>query len=637
MKRGARSIARGLRSALRRAGPAVLAYAAILLLLVALSSPRQTGDGHDFLALAHNLSNLRAPTFAKDRHDIKPYFDRWGTGYESIPPFFVITDNRGDDGRYDLQHFWFYPALVAPALAVTDALNIHPNYAFAAVNLLLLVLAAAVVAQRLGLLLTALLFLGPVVWWVDKAQTEAFTFSMLAIAMASLRTRPGVALACLGAAATQNPPLAILLVVAMLAVAVTQRRWWRDRGVLVGGALGGALALLHPLYYEMRLGVLSSMPGVVQHVPTLPELRFALFDLNFGLVPGAPAFAVAVAITLVLLLRRPRQLASWDLAVALAAVPIFLYAFAQSPALAAGGTPSMTRYALWLMPLAIPLLARLRETKSVPERWLVVAAAATVVWTVAMFLPSRPEGDIFQPTRLASWVWRHHPGAENPLAEVFYLKVAHAYESPQPVALPDCAKVLVVYGEWARCPVGPVPARCRTDPCYANRGGDHYDFAAAPVRGGKSLPPPGTTPGAMALRTVHARLGPDSVRLGGTDLPLVSGGTRGAVDGSRVVGHSATFAGWAGDPEGRQPAREVLVFANGRGLGAAPPTVDRPDVAEASGAGLARSGFSLTVPLRSLQSATGRFRVELVAVDGEKAWTLPYSCDERVRQDFGCD
>ena len=633
----ARSIAGGGVRALRRAGPALIAYGAILLLLVALSSPRRTGDGNDYLALAHNLSDLRAPTFAEDLHDIQPYFDRWGTGYERTPQFFVIPDNRGDDGRYDLQHFWFYPALVAPAVAVTDTVGIHPNYAFAAVNLLLLLVAAAIVARRLGPMLTALLFLGPVVWWVDKAQTEAFTFSMLSIAMASLRDRPGIALACLGAAATQNPPLAILLAVAMLAVALTRRGWWRDRGVLVGGALGGALALLHPVYYQLRLGELSSLHGVVQHVPTVPELRFALFDLNFGLVPGAPVFALAVAVTLVLLLRRPRQLAAWDLAVALAAVPIFLYAFSQSPSLAAGGTPSMTRYALWLMPLAIPLLARLRETNSVPERWLVLAAAATLVWSVAMFPPSRSEGDLLQPTRLASWVWRHHPGAENPLAEVFYLKVAHAYGSPQPAALPNCAKVLVVYGEWARCPVGPVPARCRADPCYANRDGDDYEFAAAPLRGGKSLPPPGTTPGAVPVGTVTARLDADSLRLGLADLPLVPGGTRGAIEASQVVGHSATFNGWAGDRDSNQAARQVLVFADGRAVGAASTTVERPDLAKGLGAGLARAGFSLSVPLEALQSETRRFRVQLVAVGADEAWILSFLCgSEKVTQDIGC-
>jgi len=375
---------------------------------------------------------------------------------------------------------------------------------------------------------------------------------------------------------------------------------------------------------------------VVQHVPTLPELRFPLFDLNFGLVPGAPVFAIALVVTFVLLVRRPRQLASWDLAVALAAVPVFLYAFSQSPSLAAGGTPSMTRYALWLMPLAIPLLARVREIDGVPERWVVVAALATVVWTAATFLPSRSEGDIFNPTRLASWVWRHHPGAENPLAEVFYLKTARAYDSPQAASLPNCAKVLVAYGEWARCPVGPVPDRCRADPCYANRDGDRYEFVEAPLRGGKTLPPPATTPGAVPLEGVTAHLTSNSVRLGDDDLPLVPGQTRGAVEGAHVVGHSATFTGWAGDPERHQAARQVLVFADGRVLGAAPPAVERPDTAELLGTGPAPTGFSLTVPLEQLQSATRRFRVQLVAVGSDKAWVLPYLCGANVPQDIGC-
>jgi hypothetical protein len=400
--------------------------------------------------------------------------------------------------------------------------------------------------------------------------------------------------------------------------------------------LGGALALLHPAYYQLRLGEPSSMPGVVQHVPTWAELRFPLLDLNFGLVPGAPVFVVATAAALVLLLRRPRPLASWDLAVAVAAVPIFLYAFSQSPALAAGGTPSMTRYALWLMPLAIPFLARLRETGGVPEVWVAVAVAATVAWTAVTFPPSRSEHDVTEPTRLARWVWEHHPGADNPLAEVFYLKAAHAFGPPQPVALPHCAKVLVVYGEWARCPVGPLPARCRADPCYANRDGDRYEFAAAPLRGGKDLPPPGAKPGAVPVSAIAARVDGDSIRLGTTELPLASGRSRGAVDSSQVFGRTATFNGWAGDPERRASARQVLVVADGRVVGAAQPTVARPDVAKSLGFGLARSGFSLSVPLDAVQSDTRRSRVRLFGLGADKAWPLPFACSDRVPQDFGC-
>jgi hypothetical protein len=80
----------------------------------------------------------------------------------------------------------------------------------------------------------------------------------------------------------------------------------------------------------------------------------------------------------------------------------------------------------------------------------------------------------------------------------------------------------------------------------------------------------------------------------------------------------------------------VLVFADGRAVGAAPPTLARPDVAKALDAGVARPGFSLSVPLERLQSETRRFRVQLVAVGADKAWILPYLCGTHSPQDFGC-
>lgn len=632
----------GLRGRLGRGPRVALAYGAVLLLLVALSSPRQTGDGGDYLALAHNLSRLEAPTFPQDLREIRAYFDRWGTGYENVPPFFLVPDNRGDDGRYDLQHFWFYPALVAPVLAVTDAVGVHPNYAFAAVNLLLLCLAAAVVARRLGAALTAVLFLGPVVWWVDKAQTEAFTFSVLAIAMASLRDRPGLALVCLGAAATQNPPFAIVLAIAAVAALVANPALRRDRRFLGEGAVGVALALLAPAYYELRLGRTSSLHGVEQHVPTAAELRFSLLDLNFGLVPNAPVIPLVVLVALVVVLRRgPRRLVAWDVAVAILALPVFLYAFSQSPALAAGGTPSMTRYALWLIPLGIPVLARVRESGGVPSRWLAAGAVASAAWTAVTFLPSRSADDVMRPTRLAAWVWDRHPGLEDPLAEVFALKTTHAFGSPQPSAVASCAKVLVVYGAWARCPVGPLPARCRARPCYANRRGDGYVFTDAPLRGGKVLPPAEvvaatTAPPATPLRPVEGRLRPGVLRVGGTDVPLATGVTAGAVDSSRVVGRTARFTGWAGDASRGRPAAGVVLVAGGRVVGAAPPTLPRPDVAQAFGAQLARAGFTVAAPLDRVQPAGRRARPRLFALVRGAAAELRFGCNPDALQDFGC-
>ena len=46
------------------------------------------------------------------------------------------------------------------------------------------------------------------------------------------------------------------------------------------------------------------------------------------------------------------------LAFVLGAQAFFLFAFAQAPNANSGGTPGMSRYALWLLPLAVLLLDR---------------------------------------------------------------------------------------------------------------------------------------------------------------------------------------------------------------------------------------------------------------------------------------
>jgi hypothetical protein len=54
-----------------------------------------------------------------------------------------------------------------------------------------------------------------------------------------------------------------------------QRR--RDARVWGGAAAGIALALLHPLYYALRLGIWSPLrPAVVPHWPGMAELTAVL-------------------------------------------------------------------------------------------------------------------------------------------------------------------------------------------------------------------------------------------------------------------------------------------------------------------------------------------------------------------------
>ena len=322
--------------------------------------------------------------------------------------------------------------------------------------------------------------------WVDKAQTEAFTFSLLAIALVLLRERPWWSFVCLGAASTQNLPIAAALVLAVVAAVALNRAWLRTRAFWVGLGVAVGLALLAPIYYLVRIGEVSSQIGTAERsqIPSWAEFKVPLLDLNSGLVFNAPILVITIgAIFLAMLLNQRGRLLDPPLIAAMLMALVFLISFSQTPNFNAGGTPRLTRYALWLLPLAIPLLLLAQDTFGARlRRWLIPAAVASCALSLLMFAPSKPDSYL-TPTRLASWVWSHHPGFDNPLPEIFFERNGQRDSPPlEPVANPSCSKILLVDGNSpAGCRIGPIPKECARGPCYANRSDGTYNFIRAPI------------------------------------------------------------------------------------------------------------------------------------------------------------
>jgi hypothetical protein len=160
---------------------------------------------------------------------------------------------------------------------------------------------------------------------------------------------------------------------------------------------------------------------------------------------------------------------------------VFLSVFGRVVNLNHGGTPSMSRYALWLIPLALPFLEGYRPTGSRHVGFALLAGAGAV-WSMALYRPALPERCLF-PTKAAEWIWAHYPALTNPVPEIFAERLLHRENVPPPaVATADCSKVLTWNGLGpAQCPVGPAPAECESQACYANRRRDGtYAFAIPP-------------------------------------------------------------------------------------------------------------------------------------------------------------
>ena len=138
-----------------------------------------------------------------------------------------------------------------------------------------------------------------------------------------------------------------------------------------------------------------------------------------------------------------------------------------------GGNPDLSRYVVWLLPLALPwLLAIDRSPRAAVRLAGTGALAVAAVWTAIAFLPSRPESYRY-PTPLATWLWARHPSWTMPRVEAFGERTSHREPAIVPTATPGCEKVLLFEGRWpVNCPpsTSPPPA-CNASGayCYADR------------------------------------------------------------------------------------------------------------------------------------------------------------------------
>jgi hypothetical protein len=444
--------------------------AGLLLVALGTSSRRLTGDGQEYLLMAERLATGHAPTVSIEAAQQAGVYDA------------KLVSRHG---RQEMWHFWFFPLMVAPFLAITRAVGGPPVLAFGIVNAILLGVGIRIVFRRAGLLAALLLGLSPIVWWVDKPQVEVFTFVWLLLGCALLPSFAWAAL-CFAIAATQNPPIGGLVVL-VAGIAAWQRR--ARMGALWPWGLAVAILGLHPAYYWYQLGRLT--PLVESHDLRLPAWRTLLtplLDLNLGLLVNAPLLLLVIGGALVLACgrREDRGRAGF----VLAASGLFLVAFTQAPNVNSGGTPGMTRYALWLLPPAVLILARLPR-----QGWRGALAggltAASVVWSLWWFRPTLPERYL-EPTRVALYVWSNYPAVENPLPEIFAERLRHQDGVNTLASTPNCAKALIQSGVWPDpCePVGTLPPDCRAKEalCYGNRRPDgSYAFVPTSRRGGINL------------------------------------------------------------------------------------------------------------------------------------------------------
>jgi len=455
------------------------AFGLLVLALLATSRPERVGDAREYLAMAMNMASLGPPALSQaDIARVELQCDQLHIAGTPL----TIPALGGSDGRQDFFHFWFYPALAVPLMWLAEAAGLNPNLGFVALNVLMLMGALWIASRRAAWWVVAVTFCGPVLWWINKTHTEVFTFSLLAIAGVVMRDAPWWAMVCLGAAATQNPPVGSLVALVGGTAPLWRRGVWRDARFWIGAAAATALVVIHPLYYLSRLGVPNPqlLGGVEPRVPTLEELGAVIWDPNVGLIFQAPLFCLAVLAAAAILAIRPRAWTrSPEVWLALTGTCLFLVSFSQTPNVNHGGTPGLSRYAVWLVALALPVLQCAAGAMSPSSQIrFVPLALASCLWCVVAFHPALPER-YKAPTRAASVIWERWPWLDDPLPEVFAERVSGEEPGLVPAATAGCGKVLLAGGVWpVPCFPQPVPAVCRAHEslCYANRADGRYSF-----------------------------------------------------------------------------------------------------------------------------------------------------------------
>lgn len=441
-----------------------LVAAFVAVAVASLAAPvRRTGDAQQYVAMAVALGHLRPPSL--DPAEVAA-FKQWmaaqpaDSGYPGAQAA-IDQGSLRSGGRQEFSHFWLFPLAAAPFVRAAEALGQPLGLGFTLLNLLVLGSALALVAQSTHPAVSLLLLATPLVWFVDKAQVEVFTVAMLAVAVSLLiHGDPLLAGLALAIAAAQNLPLAVGVGLCWLigtATALANAARGQEgrlpipsRRTLALVAATVAVLALHPAYYLWRLGVVTPQErngGFAVRLPDWERYLSAVIDPGIGLLPFAPTIALFGAWGVFALVCRRDQADTVDRLALTALVCALLagwllFVFAQTTNVNSGGTIWVSRYALWLLPLAIPCAAAV-AVRPAGRLALLLAALAALPISILAFDPALPERYVVPSPQMA-WLNDSVPGWYRQPPEVFYERMSATDGGVRgSAATPGCQTLLI--------------------------------------------------------------------------------------------------------------------------------------------------------------------------------------------------
>lgn len=443
--------------------PLFLAVAAIALARTSL-----TGDGYEYMLTMHALAEHGSPDitqadvislqrsagsvpfYAVTLGDLMPYILEHLRAPEKTPAF-TYTIMPNDAGRFYGIHFGLYSLLALPFYLLLKPFGAYPHFAFTLLNLVSCIGAFLYVRRAMSgtssrAALAALLFLlSGSTFYLNWTGPEVLTASCVLVAcIALLRGRAGLAILCAGLAASQNPPIFLLIPFAVgyrILIARYPRLQWPDsvaakvdqREVLLAGA-GIALTLAPYAFFQATFGTPSVIARDFNDSAFITGARLfsVFFDLNQGMIIGIPGVALALLLGLVLLPRRQRG--PW---LAVAALLLGVIVLMALPALSTvnwnSGGVVMTRYSYWLgMPLLALALLAARQMPARAGMALLLGGAALQAVLLSSTGLLGGKTIYTEHARPARWVLAHFPQLYNPEAEIFHARTEKAVTLPLP-------------------------------------------------------------------------------------------------------------------------------------------------------------------------------------------------------------
>jgi len=484
---GQHAVAASRRTALQRALPYLLiglASALVALLMCRLPAQR-VGDGSEYYAMFYAWSEAWRPWTTAASHAAYDVLQHGGTieGLVARDWFDTYFSALRIGVTTDFNHFWFYSllAVLCQKLLLPLGVQLSPHASFMLLHAVLLATTFGVAWRHYrwrGVAVIGILIFGsPIVWYLNKVHTEVFTVCLLVLAMLYLhRARYAAAALLLALVSTQNPSFALIAGIPWVYRVVLQwrHRYSRAELLMLAGAAAGVL--LHPAYYLWRYRVPTPqlLAGGADLGGNLSTFYIWIIDPDLGLLPNWPLGTAALLLGATLWLRRrpatavgapDRYRTLQQRGFVLLYLAINFYAQSSTTNLNSGATPGLARYALWYLPLALPLLLWIAARcpwRSKRGYAVGLLALLLTLASVVRYDPRKPE-QYGAPSTLSYQLQYRLPDLYDPPPEVFMERYSGVGEgrSFDLVVGPDCRKVLLQ--GWVPTPGAAAPRKCLFD------------------------------------------------------------------------------------------------------------------------------------------------------------------------------